>query len=64
MINEGMRDEINQQKIMYTNLGEGCEWDGELGDLEAHLEFHDRCEYAIVTCPNKCRNKSNWVWSS
>ena len=68
VIHEGMRDEVNQLKIKCTNFGEGCEWGGELGDLEAHLESHDGCEYVIVTCPNKCRkptcssgHKSNWA---
>ena len=33
----------------------GCEWNGTLEDLEAHLDAKTGdCEYADVECPNKC----------
>ena len=55
VINKGVRSEISQLKIKCTNHSEGCEWSGELGDLESHLESDYGCDYVVVPCPNKCR---------
>ena len=62
VIHKGMRSEISQLKIKCTKLSEGCEWRGELGELETHLESDDGCDYVNVACPNKCR-KSTTSWS-
>ena len=47
MINKGVRSEISQLKIKCTNHSEGCEWSGELGDLESHLESDYGCDYVV-----------------
>ena len=54
VIHKGLRSEIGELKVYCTNLGEGCEWIGELGELESHLESDNGCGYVIVPCPNKC----------
>ena len=55
VIHKGLRSEINQLKIRCSNHGEGCQWTGELGELETHLESDKGCGYVIVACSNKCR---------
>ena len=37
------------------NTIRGCLWQGELSVLEGHL---NTCEYAIIPCPNQCRDDS------
>ena len=54
VIHKGLRSEINQLKIRCSNHGEGCQWIGELGDLEKHLESDNGCGIVMVECPNKC----------
>ena len=33
---------------------EGCEWQGEINDINGHLEHDDGCLYEKVACPNNC----------
>ena len=40
---------INQLKVYCKNTKEGCTWDGQIRDAEAHLES---CPYHLVRCPN------------
>ena len=54
VIDKGVKSEINQLKIRCSNHGEGCQWTGEMGDLEKHLESANGCGYVLVACPNKC----------
>ena len=54
VINKGLRSEINQLTVKCVNRNEGCEWTGELGEIEYHLESDNGCGFVIVTCPNKC----------
>ena len=54
VINKGLRSEINQLTVKCVNHSEGCEWTGELGEIEYHLESDDGCGFVTVTCPNKC----------
>ena len=54
VINTGLRSEINQQTVKCINHNEGCEWTGELGEIEYHLESDSGCGFVVVTCPNKC----------
>ena len=44
-------------KIRCSNKGSGCEWEGELGDLDKHLNlwsFDGKCDFVVVECPLKC----------
>ena len=39
---------------MCTNKDKGCEWQGELKDINNHLENNDGCQFEDVTCTNGC----------
>ena len=58
VINKGLRSEINQLKIKYSNRSKVCEWTGELGLLKIHLESDKGCGFVGVNCPNKCNSSS------
>ena len=40
------------------NLENGCKWEGELGNLDTHL---NTCDYALLPCDNKCTNKGQII---
>ena len=42
-------------KVKCPNSVEGCEWQGDLGDAEEHLE--EKCQHQKVECPNGCGEK-------
>ena len=42
-------------KVKCPNSVEGCEWQGDLGDAEEHLE--KKCQHQKVECPNGCGEK-------
>ena len=46
--------EVNALKVRCSNHKEGCEWVGELGTLQNHLELKDGCGYVNIKCPNNC----------
>ncbi len=54
--NKGLKSEISQLKISCSNKCHGCEWTGELGELNDHLKRSGEsgCSYAEIECPNKC----------
>ena len=54
VIHKGLKSEVNQLKIRCCNLGEGCQWTGELGALKKHLESDNGCNFVVVECPNDC----------
>ena len=39
-------------KVKCPNSSEGCEWQGELGDAEEHLQ--KTCQHQKLDCPNGC----------
>ena len=47
-------------KVRCPHKAEGCEWEGELGSLEQHLNNSSRqlcaeeCQYVDVDCPHSC----------
>ncbi len=49
--NAGTRD-IKALKVKCDNLTNGCDWTGELGSLETHLQS---CDYALLPCTNQCK---------
>ena len=55
VIHKGVKSELSQLRVKCANHGEGCEWSGELGDLESHLKYDYGCDYIIVPCPIKCK---------
>jgi hypothetical protein len=42
---------IKEMKIKCDNADNGCEWIGELRALDEHIIA---CDYAFLSCPNKC----------
>ena len=52
--NREQNQDMSGLKIHCTHHQEGCQWIGELGDLQTHLDSESRCGYVKVECPNKC----------
>ena len=51
---------VKALKIRCSNKGSGCEWEGELGDLDKHLNlqsFDGKCDFVAVECPLKCSKR-------
>ena len=54
VVERGMKSEIESFRIPCSNCNKGCEWIGELRDLDGHLKSDEGCAYYEVDCPNKC----------
>ena len=52
VLNKALKREIDELQIYCTHHGEGCQWVGELGNLQTHLD--KACSYVKVACPNGC----------
>ena len=50
--NHHIKREINNLKIHCTNKEKGCEWQGELNNVNNHLS--NRCVFKEVKCSNEC----------
>ena len=46
--------EIRGLRIYCTNKEKGCEWQGELNDINNHLGNSDGCPFEEAKCPSKC----------
>ena len=46
--------EINSLHIYCTNKEKGCEWQGELNDINDHLGNSKGCQFEEVKCSNEC----------
>ena len=46
--------EVRRLHIYCTNKEEGCEWQGELNDINNHLGNNDGCQFEEVKCSNEC----------
>jgi len=46
--------EIRSLHVMCTNKERGCEWQGELNNINNHLGNSSGCRYEDVKCSNKC----------
>ena len=46
--------EIRSLRVMCTNKERGCEWQGELNDINNHLGNSDGCLFEDVKCSNEC----------
>ena len=57
-----MKDKFHKRRVLYLKVrcphkAEGCEWQGELGSLEQHLNTNSsagECRYVDVDCPYAC----------
>lgn len=50
-----IQNEISQLVVFCAMKQQGCEWEGQIKDLDKHEEI---CEWMIVTCPNGCGQES------
>lgn len=46
--------EIDALNVRCSNHKKGCEWIGELGVLQDHLNAKAGCGYVEIDCPNRC----------
>ena len=46
--------EIMSLHVMCTNKEKGCEWQGELNNINNHLGNSDGCQFEDVKCSNEC----------
>ena len=46
--------EIKSLCILCTNKQKGCEWQGELNDINNHLGNSDGCQFEEARCSNEC----------
>ena len=53
-INKQADREIRNLHVMCTNKERGCEWQGELNDINNHLGNSDGCQFEDVKCSNEC----------
>ena len=49
-----IKREIKSLHIYCTNKEKGCEWQGELNDINNHLGNSDGCQFEEVKCSNEC----------
>ncbi|XP_065901932.1 TNF receptor-associated factor 4-like [Dysidea avara] len=54
VINKQADREIKCLHVMCTNKERGCEWQGELNDINNHLGNSDGCQFEDVKCSNEC----------
>ena len=50
---------VNELKVHCPNKSPGCEWVGELGNLDRHLSQNSvegECQFVTVACPYSCGN--------
>ena len=52
--NKQLDREIRSLHVMCTNKERDCEWQGELNDINNHLENSNGCQFVNVACSNKC----------
>ena len=53
----GFKREVMELKVYCSNKSAGCEWKGELGELERHLKLESvegQCRFVDVQCPLEC----------
>ncbi|XP_065902250.1 TNF receptor-associated factor 4-like [Dysidea avara] len=53
-INKQLDREVWSLHVMCTNREKGCEWQGELNDINNHLGNSDGCQFDNVKCSNEC----------
>ena len=52
--NKAIGREVKELHIYCTNKEKGCEWQGELNDINNHLGISDGCQFEEVKCSNEC----------
>ena len=54
VINKQVGREIKNLHVRCTYQERGCEWQGELNDINNHLGNSDGCQFEDVKCSNQC----------
>ena len=57
VIERGMKSNIESLHIKCYYNKRGCKWTGEIRNLKEHLLSDEGCNFALVWCPNHCRNE-------
>ena len=52
--NKAVDREVRQLRVYCTGKGKGCEWVGEINDINNHLGNSDGCQFEEVNCSNEC----------
>ena len=52
--NKQLDREVKGLHVMCTNKERGCQWQGELNDVNNHLGNNDGCQFEDVKCSNEC----------
>ena len=52
--NKQIDREIKELHIYCSNNKKDCKWQGELSDINSHLESSDGCQFEEVKCYNEC----------
>ena len=52
--NKQINREVRGLRIYCTNKEKGCEWEGEIRDISAHIGNNDGCQFKEVECLNGC----------
>ena len=52
--NKQIDREIKSFHILCSNKEKGCEWQGELNDINNHLGNSDGCQFEEIKCSNEC----------
>ena len=52
--NKQLDREIKDLHINCSNNKKGCQWQGELNDINSHLGYNDGCQFEEAKCLNKC----------
>jgi len=55
MPNKQIDREVRSLHVFCTNKKKGCEWQGEVNDIDHHLERSNGCQFEDVKCPNDCK---------
>ena len=58
VLEKGMKSEIESFNILCPNHKIGCEWIGELRNLDSHMK--SGCDYYELDCPNNCISLSGF----
>lgn len=60
MLHKGVMREVNSLAVYCTERANGCDWTGDLGQLQCHLNLGSRdsgCGYLTLECANQCGEK-------
>lgn len=60
MLHKGVMREVNSLAVYCSESAGGCDWTGDLGQLQCHLNIGSRdsgCKYVVMECAYQCGQK-------